>query len=324
MNKKISANEFRESLDRHASDLKANPWLAQGIIASEMKGETKVKRKWTTSVIIALLMILALGTVAYGVTSLWRTVSWQGEVINTVEQEIVKMPEENVQTYNRMQNYINDLPENEIALAWFDDGNESDYWSSIQKPMAKSFQCMEDFLEYMSGVTTLTAPARFPEGEYDSFDAVVFMTCRDTGKYELIESGEKDSFHYSRFRMDEADAVPFEYYIDIFMKDGTSYIIQSTLLTEAREVATGLDEGETAESITVRGMDDALLIHRQDETVYDVIMRRKLPEPIGWKQITGTEEPFEEETGLYTEENVVIWGQDNFDPAELAKLFDRE
>ena len=34
MNKKISANEFRESLDRHASYLKANPWLAQGIIAS--------------------------------------------------------------------------------------------------------------------------------------------------------------------------------------------------------------------------------------------------------------------------------------------------
>ena len=42
MNEKISANEFRQSLDRHLSHMKADPWLAQRIIASE-RGETKVK-----------------------------------------------------------------------------------------------------------------------------------------------------------------------------------------------------------------------------------------------------------------------------------------
>ncbi len=324
MNKKISANEFRESLDRHVSYLKANPWLAQSIIASEMKGETKVKRKLTTSVIIALLMILTLGTVAYGVTSLWRTVSWQGEETNIGEMTIEVMPEENVPLYNKMLDYMDSVEDNEIARAWFDNGNETSPWNSMQKPMKKHFNCAEDFLDYMSGVSTLTSPLRFPEGKYESFEANVSMVCRDTGKYELIESGEKDSVHYSRFRMDEADAVPCEYYIRITMKDGTCYIIQSCLLPEAREAATGLDEGETAESITVRGMDDALLIHRQDETVYDVIMRRKLSEPIGWKQISGTEAPFEEETGFFTEENVVIWGPGDVDPAELVKLFDGE
>ena len=117
MNKKISANEFRESLDRHASDLKANPWLAQSIIASETEGGAKVKRKWTTSVVLALVMILTLGTVAYGVTSLWRAVGWQGEVISTGEQEIDIMPEENVPAYNRMLNYMDTVSENEIARA---------------------------------------------------------------------------------------------------------------------------------------------------------------------------------------------------------------
>ena len=323
MNKKISANEFRESLDRHASDLKANPWLAQGIIASEMKGETKVKRKWTTSVIIALLMILALGTVAYGVTSLWRTVSWQGEVINTVEQEIEIMPEENLPMYNKLLDYIFSLPEEEMAEAWFDDGNEVGSWNSTVKWPSKHFNCAEDFLDFMSGVTTLTAPARFPEGEYDSFDAEVRMICRDSGKYELIESGEKDSIHYTRFCVDEKDLVPNDYYVNIRMKDGTSYFIQGTLWPEDTK-ATALEEGETVEKVQVNGMDDVLLIRdRMDDLNYDVIMRRKLDEPIGWKNPDGPVN-LGEESGYFYNELVIIWGPRDVDPAELAKLFDRE
>ena len=77
MNKKISADEFRESLDRYASDLKANLLLAQSIIASEAEGEGKMKRKWIKSLVLALAMILTLGTVAYGVTSMFRIVNWQ-------------------------------------------------------------------------------------------------------------------------------------------------------------------------------------------------------------------------------------------------------
>ena len=61
MNKKISAEEFRESLDRHASDLKANLLLAQSIIASEAEEKGTMKR-------ILLFLILVCS-----IFFLWRT-----------------------------------------------------------------------------------------------------------------------------------------------------------------------------------------------------------------------------------------------------------
>ena len=83
MSDKISANEFRESLNRHLSLMKADPWLAQRIIASE-RGETKVKKKLSVSVIVALLL-LVLATVALAVTGLYRVINWQGDVTRTTE-----------------------------------------------------------------------------------------------------------------------------------------------------------------------------------------------------------------------------------------------
>ena len=89
MNKKISADEFRESLDRYASDLKANLLLAQSIIASEAEEKGTMKRKWTKSLVLALALILTLGTVAYGVTSLYRTVNWKGETEASAQEPVI-------------------------------------------------------------------------------------------------------------------------------------------------------------------------------------------------------------------------------------------
>ena len=137
MNKKISANELRESLDRHASYLKANPWLAQGIIASEMKGETKVKRKWTKSLVLALAMILTLGTVAYGVTSLYRTVNWKGETnADAQDPVIVEGDPEIAGALEDLQNEMAAKPEDEFVTAWYDDGtgeNELDIVSGKKR-----------------------------------------------------------------------------------------------------------------------------------------------------------------------------------------------
>ena len=78
MNDKINANEFRESLDRHLSDMKADPWLAQRIIASE-RGEGKVKKKLSVSVILVVSLLLVLTTAALAVTGLYQVINWKGD-----------------------------------------------------------------------------------------------------------------------------------------------------------------------------------------------------------------------------------------------------
>ena len=323
MNKKISANEFRETLDSHASDLKANPWLAQSIIASETKGETKVKRKWTTSLVIALLIILTLGTVAYGVSHMWRTVNWQGEVTNTDEHIMIEIPEESREQFDKLTEYMNSVPDNEMVGAWIDDGTELTLWNSRRRPMRKTFRNKEDFLEYMSGITTLTAPASFPEGEYEYFLAEVYMFCKETGKYELVEDGENGSIHYARFRVDEDDFVPVEYNVAISMRNGKHYNIWSSLREEMRD-AVYLDEGESVEKIQVKGMDEVLLIKNRKDSAENVVsMHRKLDEPVGWKLVYG-DNPYREDTGYYSDEYIAIWSNKGADPANLVKMFTGE
>ena len=61
MNEKISADEFRAALDRHLSDLKADPRLAQRIIEHE-EGEEPMMRKISASMVLAIVLICVLAT----------------------------------------------------------------------------------------------------------------------------------------------------------------------------------------------------------------------------------------------------------------------
>lgn len=65
MNERISASEFRESLDRHLSDLKADPWLAQRIMADEE--EKPVKKRISVSIAFACALIVVTMSAALAV-----------------------------------------------------------------------------------------------------------------------------------------------------------------------------------------------------------------------------------------------------------------
>ncbi len=329
MNKKISADEFRESLDRHASDLKANLLLAQSIIASEAEGEGKMKRKWIKSLVLALAMILTLGTVAYGVTSLYRTVNWKGETEASVQEPvIVEGDPEIAGALADLGEEMTAKPENEFVTAWYDDGsgkNELDVLNTGSYPAKKVFRNVEDFLEYMSGVETLTAPEWFPEGEYESFLAEVNLACRASGNYELIESGNKGPISYNRFRIAEEDAVPYEYTVSITMRHGNGYVIQSTLWPEAGEAATILSGEEKAQAVTAKGMEDAVLFPNRESTAdIDLAMRRTLKEPVSLKRPYYRDAPQEDDVKEFTDEHIYIWKGGDSELEDVLKFFGGE
>ncbi|MBQ6288262.1 MAG: hypothetical protein IJK71_03340 [Clostridia bacterium] len=326
MNKKISAEEFRGALDRHASDLKANLLLAQGIIASEAEGEGKVKRTWRKSLVLALAMILTLGTVAYGVTSIYRTVNWKGETEADVQEPVLVEGDPQVAgALVELGREMADKPENEFVTAWYDDGtgkNELDVLNTEAYPAKKVFRNVEDFLDYMSGVETLTAPSWFPEGEYESFLAEVSFACRASGNYELIESGKAGPICYNRFRLAEEDAVPYEYLVNITMRHGNGYVIQSTLWPEEGEAATVLSGEETAQAVTVKGMEDAVLFPDRASTAdMDLAMRRALKNPVTLKRPYYRDAPQEDDVKEFTDEHIYIWKGGDKDLEDVLKLF---
>ena len=83
MNRKISRTEFSESMDRHLSAVKADPWLAQRIIAAE-GGEKPVARKWSASIVLAIALVAVLATGALAATlGAWGIIDFAGRYSDT-------------------------------------------------------------------------------------------------------------------------------------------------------------------------------------------------------------------------------------------------
>lgn len=65
-------------MDRHLSAVKADPWLAQRIIAAE-RGEKPVKRKWSASMILAIALVIVTATGALAATlGAWGIIDFAG------------------------------------------------------------------------------------------------------------------------------------------------------------------------------------------------------------------------------------------------------
>ena len=78
MNQKITRTEFRESMDRRLSAMKAEPWLAQRIIAAE-GGEKPMVKKLSASMILVIALIVILATGALAATlGAWGIIDFAG------------------------------------------------------------------------------------------------------------------------------------------------------------------------------------------------------------------------------------------------------
>ena len=78
MNQKITRTEFRESMDRRLSAMKAEPWLAQRIIAAE-GGEKPVAKKLSASMILVIALIVITATGALAATlGAWGIIDFAG------------------------------------------------------------------------------------------------------------------------------------------------------------------------------------------------------------------------------------------------------
>jgi hypothetical protein len=330
MNEKISANEFRQSLDRHLSHMKADPWLAQRIIASE-RGETKVKKKLSVSMIVASLL-LVLTTVALAVTGLYRVINWQGDVTRTTD--LTQTPgTDTVQAVSEewhvdsLNSFISEIPNEETAFAWYNNDDGSIKCSELHQKQIP-ISSIEWFAEYMHDIRHLSVPVSFPGGNVTYCYGKVFMECKAFGKYSLIKNGQSGSMCYNRFLIDESSSIVTGY--DLFFalgdpENGTRYIIRSELRDRTYEEPLMLREGETAKKVSIEGMSDALLIMAEDPAYPDgLIMQRKLDEPVQLKQLPLNNRLEESDDRNCQYEYITVWVYNCDDPECLLELFSAE
>ena len=327
MNEKISTNEFRESLDRYLSDMKADPWLTHRIIASE-RGETKVKKKLSVSMIVASLL-LVLTTVALAVTGLYRVINWQGDITRTTD--LTQKPgTDTVQTVTEewhvdsLNSFISEIPNEETAYAWYNNDDGSIKCSELHQKQIP-ISSIEWFAEYMQDIRHLSVPVSFPEGNVTDCYGKIFMECKAFGNYSLIKNGQSGSMCYNRFLIDESSSIATGYDLLFALGDlenGIRYIIRSELRDRTYEEPLMLREGETVKKVNVEGMSDALLIMAEDPAYPDgLIMQRKLDEPIRLKQLPLNNKLEESDDRNCQYEYMTVWAYNLNNPESLPELF---
>lgn len=92
MNKKISSDEFHNSIDRQLSGLKPDPWLAQHIMASA-KEEEPVKKFTVSTALIVVLIVIATLTTALAASALFGWTDFYSFEIPKTAQEILNATE---------------------------------------------------------------------------------------------------------------------------------------------------------------------------------------------------------------------------------------
>ena len=161
MSEKIRPDEFRESMDRCLSGVKADPFLAGRVIASK-EGEPRMKRKLSVSLVFALVALLALGTVAYSATILFRSVNFDGEVVSTEPPRDLNdcfygSDMTAAETKALVEQTADDVPDDIYCQAWYSSPKDGATYLSTHR-RTKKCTSYEEFLECMKGVNNLHLP----------------------------------------------------------------------------------------------------------------------------------------------------------------------
>ena len=326
MNEKIRPDEFRESMDRCLSGVKADPFLAGRVLASK-EGETRMKRKLSLSLVLALVVLLALGTVAYSATRLFKTVNFKGEVVSTEPPydmaDSFQKDGINIQKAREtIHKMILEEPNDDVIIsAWCTSPTDNATFSEVRHRM-KTFTDYGEFLEFMDGIDYLTLPSQLPEG-YTSFTAKVYMECLWGNTPELVDKGEEGPVQFVRYTFDDSAAVITSYEMlfsyEVPEKD---IIIDSSLIGRSPGLY-GLRDCDSAEPVTVNGMDEALQL-----TIAGSIhpARLLMLKHLGQEQFIHVNRPPEvnkPDSGVYQNEQIFVVSKGG-DPKELIKLFSAE
>ena len=230
-----------------------------------------MKRKWFMSAVLALVLILAVGAIGLAATGIYgnRTVDYNGNVTESEGFTDVQVQELRAE-YTDLDKLLETVPDGEYGVV-LDENHEAraDRWR-------RTVNTREEFDKAMAGLEYLMVPERFPEGM--AFErAEIFLQGREGAEYRLAEERTEGQYTLRCYTVDEADTFIYGYrlaYSDPVNPDRKVSVIAG--LSGPYETSFAISEGDTAELITIPGMDKALLLHIDEWDLWQIEMIRAL------------------------------------------------
>lgn len=313
--------KFRQSIDHTLSGLTGDPFLYQRVMAHARKGESKMRAGWAKGFVVALIVVLCMGTAAVAGGIYGGSISWNGDVVYDEQPDVYAAPtaappDTEIDLAQRICDLSAELRvDGKSLVIWQADENG-------QAHMAVSTKLTQDVQEaevLREIVTQAGFPwPRIPDG-YELAQGAVFYTCREGGEWQLTDTQDQgDGLTAEWYTLADADVLVCGYdlllrkngvaeqYIDVYAKMWE--------VSDPQEAFIGFSEGEHFEVLDVPGMDDAIAVTGD---TCQMNMRRVLSEPIRVRTLCPGEAP---ETVSYGEIGMDVFSTVE-DAATLCGMF---
>lgn len=281
---------FRLAVDRTLSGIEGDPFLAQRVMANARKGEQKMKYRIPRGLVIALLVLVCMGTVAVAAGLYGGTTNWLGEVVpdERVAQSMPTVaPPMETEEIDLNEDTLAQLEIEGTKLFVFEMTEDGEMLPKAGAGLKKTAQDMERFLALMDGAAYLKLPNLIPEG-YEFVMGEVYYECTAEGQWDLVNrkslgNGLYAEWYVPSYVPDENEEVVSGYYL-LFRNstDDYHYLSIYAVLSETQD----LNEqrfsflgGTTARAVSVPGMNNALAVTGENNC--SLYMLGTLETPIG-------------------------------------------
>lgn len=321
MNDQQNKAKFRQSIDHTLSGLTGDPFLCQRVMAHARKGESKMRACWIKGFVVALIVVLCMGTAAVASGLYGGSISWKGDVVYDEQPNVYAAPtaapqNTEIDLWQRIGNLSAELrADGKVLVIWQADENGKAHMS-VSTRLTQDVQEVE-VLRAIVVQAGFPWP-RIPDG-YELAQGTVFYACREGGEWQLTDTQDQgDGLTAEWYTLTDADALVSGYDL-LLRKNGVAeqYIgvyVDMQELSDPQEAFIGFHEGEHFEVLDVPGMDDAIAVTGD---TCQLNMRRVLGEPIRVRTLCTGEEP---ETVSCGEISIVVFSTVE-DAAPLCGMF---
>ena len=286
---------FKQAIDHTLSGLQGDPLLYQRVAANAEKGAKPVKYHFSKGLVIALIVLLCMGTAAVAAGVYGGTINWEGEIIYDdpqtgpkpsptpwpVEGELIQMDEAYEKALAAAEDYAYKEAERTgsmfIIYQLREDGSRK---PEIEVGLSIKVASEAEFESLMADVPWLPRPKYILEG-YAFERAEVYYTCAIDGAWELVNSETiNDCIRIEWYKPSKPVATSYFLFYRQSEEDYhyLSFYVDLMLAYEPGNAVFGFGEGMAAQVITVPGMENAIAI--SGERSCSLSMRRPMTEPL--------------------------------------------
>lgn len=288
MNEQQDKARIRQAIDSTLHGLNGDPFLAQRVFANAEKGETRMKYAIPKGLVIALIVVLCMGTVAVAAGVYGGTTNWNGDIIYDEQPEIAhptmepEMLEEEIERSMRLSDWMAEMESDGELLAIYEMQEDGEFYPSTSNSLKRTAKGVEGLKALLKGAEYLPLPQFIPDG-YEFVEGKVRYICREGGQWRLANQMElEEGVNAQWYQLDAADAVVNGYEM-LFRSSQEDYHYLSIYVNLSEQVdvseqSFGFMEDQTVQIVDVPGMDNALAV--TSDHACTLSMRRVLEDTI--------------------------------------------